>query len=211
MTCSDALALMLEADLVELRATAASPLADHLRGCMRCQLVASHLTRDTRLLAMAVARRRPRRAPVATRYGAAAIAASLCLALAHTWRNTAVVREPTTLPGAVVVATSTLEALDGAELPPNPATVRARPGRPPGPARAATMMAAGAGYVASPVRPHQLPVVAADRPLPVSAVRLDEAPHAPLGTTVSVDPLDGKRATIMRTGNPALTVVWLQN
>jgi hypothetical protein len=43
----------------------------------------------------------------------------------------------------------------------------------------------------------------------VEAVRLDVVPAPPLGTEVKADPPPGRRATIMRTPSPSITVVWL--
>src|SRR4029079_4456335 len=52
-------------------------------------------------------------------------------------------------------------------------------------------------------------VAPAERPLAVMPVRLSPSPESPLGDTVSVDPPPGKRAEIIRTDRPGVTVVWL--
>jgi hypothetical protein len=53
-------------------------------------------------------------------------------------------------------------------------------------------------------------VAAHDPPVPVVPVKLDVAPRESLGSGVAVDPPAGKRADIIRTERPGVTVVWLR-
>jgi hypothetical protein len=46
-------------------------------------------------------------------------------------------------------------------------------------------------------------------PVAVAPVRLDTPTETSLGMFVAVDPPVGTRANIIRTSNPAVTVVWL--
>jgi hypothetical protein len=46
-------------------------------------------------------------------------------------------------------------------------------------------------------------------PVAVAPVRLDTVAETSLGMSVAVDPPAGTRANIIRTSNPAVTVVWL--
>jgi hypothetical protein len=83
-------------------------------------------------------------------------------------------------------------------------TGQTRVARPTG--RAAALLV----FVASPVRPQRLTAAPIERSQSIAAVRLDDTPSVPLGTAVRVDPTDGKRATILRTADPSITVVWIQ-
>lgn len=210
MMCAEMYEQMLEADLSELRLDGASPLAEHLRDCARCRSIATRLTRDTQLLATVVARRSPRRTSLARRYAVLAVAASLFVVLAR-WPDARDVG-PVSLRGAVVVAdTSRLNT-----EPPSSTHVLPVVTSPGGlvsarqlSARPATVRTAS--VVENPVRAQRISAALVEQPRSIAAIRLPDAPRAPLGAAVSVDPADGKRATIIRTTNPAITVVWLQD
>jgi len=211
VTCAEMFERMLEADLSELRLDAASPLAAHLRTCTRCRSIAARVRHDTSLLATAVARRHARRNSAVRRYAAVAVAASLCVVLARSWPTADQARVLVTMRGAVVAAADTISADDAP-----PSSVRTVPAtslrahvakqRSAPPAIATT-----GGAVTNPVRPQRLAVAVAERPRSIAAIRLQETPDTPLGSTVSADPTDRKRAIIIRTANPAITVVWLQD
>jgi len=163
------------------------------------------------LLATAVARRHARRTSAVRRYAAVAVAASLCVVLARSWPTADQTRVLVTMRGAVVAAADTISADDAP-----PSSVRTVPAtslrahvakqRSAPPAIATT-----GGAVTNPVRPQRLAVAVAERPRSIAAIRLQETPDTPLGSTVSADPTDRKRAIIIRTANPAITVVWLQD
>lgn len=210
MSCAELLEHMLEADLNELTATGASPLATHLRACDRCRSVASHLTRETRLLRTAV--RRSRRTSIVKRYVVAAAAAALCVAMARSTLERGASPAPAAVKGVVVArSTERNTTVNSAPHATPPISEARAPGRTHGArATASAPPPRSAGYLPNPVRPVRLGAAAAERPMPIAAVRLDEAPREPLGATVRVDPSDGQRATILRTADPTVTVVWLQ-
>ena len=206
MTCAEMYEQMLEADLTDLRLDAASPLAAHLRDCTRCASIATRVTRDTALLATVVARRRSRRTSTLPRYAAVAVAATLCITLARLWPASQQVQELTVLQGALVSAADTTSVRPPADVrSTSPGASVARTMSAPAPI--ATRPAVGA----TEVRPRRFAVAAAERPRAIAALRLQGPREATLGTAVSADPAGGKRATIMRTANPAITVVWLQD
>lgn len=94
MTCGDARELMLEADLVELRAEGDSLLARHLAGCEACRTMAQHILAQTAALHEAIEQRPPVRRRFAWRrtipVGLAA-AAALTLLLVPRPKETRVV------------------------------------------------------------------------------------------------------------------------
>ncbi len=55
MKCADAVALILEADSVDLRGEGNSPLARHVRACSRCQALAQIVIDEERILAVQMA------------------------------------------------------------------------------------------------------------------------------------------------------------
>jgi hypothetical protein len=64
--------------------------------------------------------------------------------------------------------------------------------------------------ISTPVRTAPVAPVAGQAALAVVPVRLDLAAQAPaLGADVHAEPPAGVRANVMRTSNPAVTVVWL--
>ena len=205
MTCAEMYEQMLEADLTDLRLDAASPLAAHLRDCTRCASIATRVTRDTSLLATAVARRRSRRPSTLPRYAAVAVAATLCITLARFWPASQQVQELTVLQGALVSAADTTSVRPPADARSTSPGATARTMSAPAP------IAAHPAVGATEVRPRRFAVAAAERPRAIAALRLQGTREATLGTAVSADPAGGKRATIIRTANPAITVVWLQD
>ena len=209
MTCAEMFEQMLEADLSELRLDAASPLAAHLRDCARCRSIAARLRRDTSLLATAVAQRRRRRTSMARRYTGLA-AASIFVVMLARWPDADEVH-PVSLRGAVVVADTTrldTRSTSSPRVLPVASPGVSMGGRQPSARTSATPTGS---VVENPVRAQRIAAAVAERPRSVAAIRLHGAPVVPLGATVRADPIDGKRATIIRTTNPAITVVWLQN
>jgi hypothetical protein len=66
MTCIEARAALLEADLEELRGTADTPLARHLRDCAACRAAAERIVRTEGALARRLAALPPRREALRT-------------------------------------------------------------------------------------------------------------------------------------------------
>ena len=192
MTCDSALGLLLDAEPAEFSANQATPLGEHLRGCVRCRRVAAQVMRDTRQLAVAMAAAAPVRHPARRR----ALRVSLAPALAVAGLVIAMVLRDR--PG-VAPAVVELSRVDAA-VSPAPAPPAAAPNVDFAPARASVSRPAARRAFARvmPLAPVRL--------LP-SAVRSDPLP---VGTNVvTVTPPAGTRATVMHTSNPKLVVVWL--
>lgn len=206
MTCAETLEAMLEADPSELRVNAATPLGVHLRECPGCQSAARRIGRDTTMLA-AIRRRRSRRRSLASRSAAAAFLAAAIYGVVSLSTMPGMSRRTVALNGIVVAGWSARSATpDSAPRLPLPsAATRVRVPRQSAPP------VVGRRVVATPVRPTQLAGAVRERPHATLALRLDESRVDSLGVGVRVDPDDGKRATIMRTANAAITVVWLQD
>ena len=232
MNCSAILDQILDADLDVLDGSADSDVARHLRACARCQKVARQILSDTRSLAVAVADVRatielvpaaaapalvrPRRRSSVRIAVAAGLAATLCVVVAREWtRLKAVPRD-----GSQLVAVNTRMA-NAPTLAMPPATAlasrppelrRVRPAR----RRRAAGEATQAEQPSDRGTPQVLATVAARTivdpirpPSAVVPVRIDTTTSVALGSAVAVDPPAGVRANIIRTPNPAVTVVWL--
>ena len=221
MTCVTMIDRMLEADLEELEAQGESEIALHVRQCERCRAVASQLVRDTRELARMVPARDAepvravrhgralRRARSAVIIGVAAVLAVVLVRSSN--QRTAVDRSRSIVMQPVTVAPL---ARIGPDAPPSVPTTTASTGaarqrRPTGritlPVRRPELLA----FTTPAVQAERVVVAPAERAVSVLPVRLSSAPEPPLGDTVSVDPPAGKRAQIIRTGHPGVTVVWL--
>jgi len=223
--CATMLDRMLEADLGELDGRGDTVLAAHLRECTRCRSVANSLLDDTRMLARSVPAaltvaaglaRQPRRLR-ARRAGAtvlvaiaASIAAVVIRAVQHGHTRPALataVMQPVS-----VVPPSTLGSPLASDA--GPARVsrsRAPNEHGPGPrGQRFSLQRETPGAVVS-IAVTVEPTVATPMERPVSAVpvRLDPGPREPLGGSVAVDPPVGKRADIIPTDHPGITVVWL--
>ena len=223
MTCMTMIDRMLEADLDELEAQGESDIALHVRHCERCRAVAAQIVRDTRELAQMApganvppVRTMPQRSAARRRHLAAIVGVAAALAFVvvrSSNQHSAVDRATSVVMQPVTVAPLARIVPDG------PASLRtfiaatgtARGGRPTGrithPARRPDIPAAFTMPAA--VQVERIVVAPAERAVAVMPVRLSPAPEPPLGDTVSVDPPAGKRAQIIRTTHPGVTVVWL--
>ena len=232
MSCSAILDQLLDADLDVLDGSADSDVARHLRGCARCQEVARQILSDTRSLAVAVADVRatielapaaaaptlvrPRRRSSVRIAVAAGLAAALGVVVAREWtRLNAVPRDASqsVAVNARMSDTPTLAMAPATVIASRPAELRhVRPERRQRPAAEATqaeqpldrgtpqvVATVAARTIVDPIRP----------PSAVVPVRIDTTTNVALGSTVAVDPPTGIRANIIRTPNPAVTVVWL--
>ena len=222
MTCLTMLDRMLEAELDELDGRGDSALAGHVRECARCRAVAKQLRLDTTHLGDVVQEARPSRplvrparragGPRAGHVGAWAVAAALALMAVRAWRRTetpsaaAVGRTPNAAHATAASASASRHTAGERYDSPRVASTSRRP------------TATGRRDSGSPVTATTAPTVrvvpVSLRPLTpvaaVEAVRLDVTPAAPpLGAEVQADPPPGRRATIMRTPSPSVTVVWL--
>jgi hypothetical protein len=225
MTCLTILDRMLEAELDELDGRGDSALAGHIRECARCRAVAKQLRLNTARLGDVIQQARPSRPSVraarraggrrAGRVGVLGVAAALTLMAVRAWHKTgtpsaaSVERTPTTIYAAVDTADTASasrhtagERQDGSRV--------ASASRPTTPGRRVS----GSSVTTTTTPPPVRVVPVSLRPLTpvaaVEAVRLDVTPAAPpLGSEVQADPPPGRRATIMRTPSPSVTVVWL--
>ena len=194
MTCALALETLLDAEPSEFIQAAASPLADHLRGCARCRRVAAQLHQDTQQLAHAMAyapaRRRTRAVGRSVLLPALALGSVVLAVMLRGRGGVAPVAPPLPVPVAALSTPTVPEAPVRSPLP-NVARTR-RP-------------------VAPPVR--RLPQ-AFSPAVPVAPVRLVRAEPVPSGGAVAiagvtVSPPAGTRAAVMHTGDPKVVVVWL--
>jgi len=210
MTCMPMLDRMLEADVSDLLGRGDSVVAAHVRECVRCRAIAEQLVADTRDLASAATttivaeptstKRAPRRAYVLAASGIAAMI--VVLAFRHRGEAsraaTSIVMRPVEVqpPAGVPIApTSPVRLVSPKRSASNRVGRTAQPtGRPVDPLR---------------VHAERTVVAAADRAVAVLPVRIAPTPQQSLGDTVSVDPSPGKRASVMRTDRPGVTVVWL--
>lgn len=232
MTCTVVLEQILDADLEALEGRGGSDVAVHVRGCPRCAAVARQLLADTRSLAVAAqpasmmrGRARERAgllAPPAVRLAVGIAAAAL---IAVVWRGVGAGASappaPTLALGAAPIASASraTSVSSPATLPApravNPmaaerqrsaATHRSREdiGRPFPPAARVVAARVEAAPVAVPVR------LRAGLPsTPAGTYRAAPRGHAARGADVAVDPMPGTQAMVMRTADPAVTVVWL--
>lgn len=226
-TCRAMVDRMLEADLDELNGRGDAVLAMHVRECARCRAVANRLVQDTDALGGAI--RSVHRAPargvargrsaVSHRVPATmliAVAASLAIiairplrhrvdgpAVATVALSPVLVRVPPEPAVSPSLGTATLIGRPPSGRVGNRHPSRRREPRPVGyrePMRAVASIA---------VRVERTVVAPAARPIPVAPVKLEVAPRTSLGSGVAVDPPAGKRADIIRTERPGVTVIWL--
>lgn len=194
MNCASAIDAILEASPVELAGEGESPLAQHLRGCTRCQRLSSQLLVDTRRLAVAVrstpALRTSNRARYAPFVPIALVASAILFGVMRApASNESTALVPPAVPGAFVAA-----------VPRSPASP--------------VLPDAGTPRVASAARVSRTPR-AFPKPVPVAPVRIAQVEPSSrpaalqVSRAVSVDPPPGTRATVLHTSNPKLVVVWL--
>jgi len=218
MTCLTMLDRMLEAELDELDGRGDSAVAVHVRECGRCRAVAKQLLLDTTRLGNVVQQARPSRPPTrragsrrAVRVIVWGMAAALTLMAVRVWLRSgtppaAPVGRVPNAAYATVDATSALRQPAGERRDSTRVASTSR--------RPAATERRGRGSPVITTTPPTVRVVAVSlQPLTpvaaVEAVRLDVVPAPPLGTEVKADPPPGRRATIMRTPSPSITVVWL--
>ena len=193
MMCDHALEMLLEADLDELAGNGGSPLAAHVRECAKCRAVATRIAVDTRALARAFDENRVVPRPLGGRPRFAL--------------------RPVVVVGAMAAALALIVfgLRRDRDLPPLAATgPAASPVPAPSPARIVKPAARGARESqGTPVAPRRFA-----EPVPATPVRF-VASHSvtaraigdPGGVTVTAP--EGTRVAVLRTGNPAITVVWL--
>jgi len=222
MTCSTMIDRMLEADLEELSGRGDTVLARHLQACARCSAVAGQLVRDTDDLARVVAPSTVQSVAVPARRTRAIVPRARLAILA-----------------GIAATLSIMLLREGERATPEPrvATVVMQPSyaSSPAPLPAPTRISRHASRASAVALPTSRPTRQLGRPAPtsqsivpvtvtveptradpveravaVAPVRLDPAaPTLPLGIGVSVDPPAGKRANIIHTDRPGVTVVWL--
>lgn len=220
---------LLEADLDVLEGTGDSDVAHHVRECARCQVIARQILGDTRSLAVTVADARTSMLPITAvpsvarrrSYSRLAIVAGIAAALGgmvvvREWphRETIAVRPPR-------IATLEPQRPDSLDLAKAPARVMAsrpaqsrrvvpapRPRATPDTREARPLLASAPPQVRATVAERTI-VKPIGQPSAVVAVRMDSVADVALGGTIAVEPPTGVRATIIRTPNPTVTVVWL--
>ncbi|MEX2154377.1 MAG: hypothetical protein WD825_13640 [Gemmatimonadaceae bacterium] len=191
MTCTQMLERLIEAEPAALAGRGNSDVASHVRECARCRAVASQLLADTRMLALAVDRgavvRRIRPIMIAP---ALAGAAALAFAMLPDQPSS-----PTTLgrSRAPVVAVTPVVVAPAVVSPALPAVVWSR-----------TLTT-----VASTPAPRPQVARAYPPATPLIANPMQVAPTEISYQQVAVTPPPGKRAAVMRTSDPAITVVWV--
>lgn len=191
MTCTQMLERLIEADPATLAGRGSSDVATHVRECARCRAVADQLLAETRLLASAVERgavvRRIRPIVLAPALAAAAALAFVMLPDRPT-------SPPATIPSRSPVVSITPVVVTPVVVSPSLTPV-VRPSVRPA--------------VASTRAPQ--PRIAQAYPLatPISATPLAPTPSEISFEQVAVTPPPGKRAAVMRTSDPAITVVWV--
>ena len=212
MTCTMMLDAMLEAELDELRLDVDTPLSRHLRTCARCRVVAGRLALDTDALARLVTpvrvepheqheRRTRVRAWRLQAAALAAVAAGVVIVLRAPRPASAPAGASGPSPSPLVMqpvrVTPFMSALPR-RTHPAIRTARPAPHRDLGPA-----------IVVATVEVAPTPAIRAERAVAVAPVRLEVGPRSSLGGGVAVDPPPGRRATIIPTDQPGVTVVWL--
>jgi len=189
MTCSESLEHLLGADLGELSGAGASPVASHMRTCRRCRAVAARLGAETDALASALdAGHSPLHLRVRRRrsYQRALLATGLAAAIATVvlWPPASTDQRGSPAPPARLAATVV--------VPPASAKV-VRPVR--------------TSLPATPRRAYPKPqTLTATR---IEPTRLVVNGVSPPQALVVVEPQAGRRAAILRTADPSVTVVWL--
>lgn len=180
MNCDHALELLLEADLSELDGVGESPLAAHVRDCAKCRAVAAQVLADTRALALATGDRR-----VVTRPSGA---------------RRSYVRRPVAAAGALAAVLALAVFGPMRTDDDTHATVPA-----PGPAApAATEVPRGV-----PAAARRFAEPAAATPMRLVASQSVTARATGDPDRVIVTAPEGTRVAVLKTGNPAITVVWL--
>lgn len=220
------------------RITRNSDVARHVRECARCQGVARQLLRDTRALAVPEAhtitlgRSAPRadHPPLSRRTSVRRVTVAVSVAACGVWLLRGLGWDPMTAgnatraplaPAPMVVATAS-DSTGAGERSRAPNDARATRGsrvEPPRSIRRPTrthptgrMLAAphrGPGYTEPAVVVRAVSVSPVEPLRAVEASRLDPAAEQPLSSCVAVEPPLGTRATLIRTPDPNVTVVWL--
>jgi hypothetical protein len=192
MTCAQALESLLQADPSDLAGQGASPLAQHVRECLRCQRLAGQVLADTHLLAAtgSFSTARPKR--VRRRQWAPLLVAPATLAAAIVVMSLLRGRGVETRENVVSLAPVTV-ARPVIQTPVRATAEAPAPTRP-------TRVRIGKAFPAS---------------VPVAPVRLeqrrrvvDEAPVSVM-QAVAVAPPPGTRAAVLHTSDRKLVVVWL--
>lgn len=206
MTCDHALELLLETDLAELDGVGGSPLAAHVRECAKCRVVAARIAMDTRALARADfvgglaarpsgVRRSYRLRPVAA---AGALAAVLALAVFGVRRAAEGPRTTAAVPAPAARSTVVTK--------PSPVGV---------PVPAAVAVKTPVAHVArNAPTPAQVTGRRFAEPVAATPVRLVASQPVAVRATGDADGVTvrapaGTRSAVLRTGNAAITVVWL--
>lgn len=212
MTCAVMLDRMLDADLGELRGQGESAVAVHLRECTRCRAVANRLVRDTSRLAHFI-RTTPATVTVRRRRSIAMPARAVAM-VGLAAAVAAILVRYTDRPADLSSAKSGLVMQPAIVSPPAGPTIVAAGATRAQTRRASNRLARVPLPTGRPIRPLAVTVeptvVASVQPaIAVLPVRIAPAPQEPLGNTVAADPPAGKRANIIRTDRPGVTVVWL--
>jgi len=195
MTCTQILERLIEADPDALAGRGTSDVAAHVRECARCRAVAEQLLAETRMLATTVGPsglvvRRLRPTPIVL-----ALAAVAALAFVMLPDQPTTPTAPTT-PTTVAATPAPVAAVAVVAPPAAPAVVSPRAGR------------ADAG---APREPRTAPLLASAYPpaVPVTVTPMQVLPAEASYQQVAVTPPPGKRVAVMRTNDPAITVVWV--
>jgi hypothetical protein len=212
MTCAVMLDRMLEADVGELRGQGESAVAAHLRECTRCRTVANRLVRDTSGLADFI---RTTSAPVTVRRRhSIAMPARVVAMVGLAAAVAAILVRYTDRPADSSSAKSGLVMQPVMVSPPAAPSIVVAGAARVQTRRASNRLARVPLPTGRPTQPLAVTVeptvVASVQPaIAVLPVRLNPAPQQPLGNTVAADPPAGKRANIIHTDHPGVTVVWL--
>lgn len=225
MICETMRERLLEAELDELAGIGSSPVAVHVRECAWCRAVAERLIADSRLLGAEIARlsvHASPRADVASRRrarrrGYLAIGTLAAAALAFVIATRSGHREVGPVAPVIADAASTVAPSRAARAsaPGAPAAVSARGANADETAPLTTTMPVARSRIARPPLEHAVQPRPLPEAQPVSPTPLVPRPApqplvvADARSLVAVAPPPGKRAAIMRTPDPAITVVWL--
>ena len=212
MTCSVMFDRMLEADLHELSGRGETAVAVHVRACARCRAVANQLVHDTDALSRTIGATpattvHPPRAFALPARTAAIVGLAAAVAVIVVRQTNRPTRSPMAS-GPVVIQAVTV-------TPPVAPPVAMSDPVPHAQARRTSnrlaRVALPTGRAIQPSAVTVEPTVArsVQPAVAVLPVRIAPAPRQPLGNTLTVDPPAGKRANIIRTNRPGVTVVWL--
>lgn len=230
MNCNEALERLLDAEPGELHGNGDTALVSHVRTCRRCGALARQLLADTDDFSLALTAVR-RTSPVRRRssplvFGsllATGVAALMLVVIVpRAWRSSAVdsLRVIDSAPAAVTAEPAAIATAptDTAQVESSsPGTTRLAA---PSPSqRTPSPRTASRPTASRPPSSRQPPAASTLRAYPaaiaLSATRFESSPVAPPparlqpASTVVVDAPAGRRAAVMRTDNPKLTVVWL--